>query len=57
MGKQRKKAGAAEADKSNKKEETSAVPTIMRPIEKQRRKAMSRRIMREKKKRKGNWEI
>ena len=57
MGKERKKAGAAEGDKSNKKEETSAIPTIMRPIKKQRRKAMSRRIMREKKKRKGNWEI
>lgn len=57
MGKRRKRAGAAEANKCNEEKKVSTVPTIMKPIEKKKRKIMSRKIMREKKKGKENWEI
>ena len=50
MGKRRKRAGAAEANKCNEEKEVSAVSTTMRPMEKKGRKIMSRKIMREKKK-------
>ncbi len=48
MGKRRRRAGAAEADEGDDKGEASAMQTTMRPMEEERRKAMSRRIMREK---------
>ena len=50
MGKRRRRAGAAEADKAdegNEEEKASAVPTTIRPVE-EKRKAMSRRMMKEK---------
>ena len=53
MGKRGKRAGAAEVDEGNEGE-ASAVPTTMRPIEEERRKAMSRRMMRERERGKGN---
>ena len=51
-GQRRRRAGAAEADEGDNKGEASAVQTSMRPMEEERRKAMSRRMMR--KKGKGN---
>ena len=42
-----------EVDEGNEGE-ASAVPTTMRPMEEERRKAMSRRMMREKERGKGN---
>lgn len=48
--KRRKIAKAVEVDKSNEKEEVSAVPTIIKLIEKERRKAMSKKMIREKSK-------
>ena len=44
----RRRAGAAEADEGGNEGEASAVRTTIRLIEKERRKAMSRRMMREK---------
>ncbi len=49
--KRRRIARAAEADEGDNKREASAVQTIMRLIDEKRRKAMSRRMMREKGKR------
>ena len=46
--KRTRRAGAAEADEGDNKGEASAVQTSMRPMEEERRKAMSRRMMREK---------
>ncbi len=46
--KRKRRAGAAEADEGDDKGEASAVQTTMRPIEEERRKAMSRKMMREK---------
>ena len=54
MGKRRRRAGAAEAYEGDDKGEASAVQTTMRPMGEERRKAMSRRMMREKEKGKGN---
>ena len=48
VSKRRRRAGAAEADEGDNEAEASAVRTTMRPMEKERRKAMSRRMMREK---------
>ncbi len=45
---QKTRTGAAEADEGGSKGEASAVQTTMRPMDKERRKAMSRRMMREK---------
>ena len=52
MGKRRKGTGTAEVDEGNEVEEASAVTTTMRPMEEERRKPMSRRMMREKARRK-----
>lgn len=48
MGKRRRRAGAAEADEGDEGGESSAVQTTMRPMEEEGRKAMSRKMMREK---------
>ncbi len=58
MGK-RRRAGAAEADEGDNEGEASAMQTTMRPMG-ERRKAMSRRMMREKEREKEIrriWEI
>lgn len=49
--KKRRRVRAAEIDKGNEEKKASAVPIIMRLIEKERKKAMSRKMMREKRKR------
>lgn len=51
VAKRRRRAGVAEADKSDKKREASAMQTIMRPMKNESRKSMSRKMMREKEKR------
>lgn len=48
--KRRRRAKAAEVDKSKEKEEVSAMLTRIKLIEKERRKAMSRKMIREKSK-------
>ena len=56
MGKRRtRRAVAAEVEQGNDEEEASAMPTTMRPMEEERRKAMCRRMMREKERGKENW--
>lgn len=55
--KRRKRVRIGRVNKDNEKEETLAVPTTMKPMEKERRKAMRRKIMREKIREKRNWEI
>ena len=46
-GQKRRRTGAAEADEVNEEQEASAVQTSMRPMEEERGKAMSTRMMRE----------
>lgn len=50
---QRRKAGAAEVDKSNKIEKASAMRATIGPMEEMRRKVMSKRMMREDIRKKG----
>lgn len=51
--KKKRKARVAEVGKGDNKGEALATQTTMRPIEEEKRKAISRKMMREKKKGKG----
>lgn len=52
--KRKKRVEAAEADKGDNKRKTSVMQTTIRLIKKERKKVMRSRIMREKKRKKGN---
>lgn len=57
MSKKRRKVGAVKVNKDNKEKEASAMSTIMRLMKEERKKAISRRIIRKRRMRKENWEI
>ena len=57
MGKRRRKAGVAEAKKGKEEEKALVVPITMKSMKEKRKKAMRRKIIREKRKGKENWEI
>ncbi len=57
MGKRKRRVETAKVDEGNEEDEASAIPTIMRLMEEERRKVMSRKIIRKRRKGKENWEI